>query len=204
MSSLVLAGIGAPLGLLALAGVVWVALSASWAVVVLAVGVCALAGFHLWQLWRLTKWAEAELDAPVPDADGAWGVALSALYRRARVRTQRQLDLAATIERFRSAVEALPDGMVVLDSANRIQWANARAQAHLGIDVDKDAGQPLQNFVRQPEVVHYLEGGDFTDGVVYDSLREIGTTLAIQVVPFGIDERLLISRNITQLEAVAR
>jgi two-component system phosphate regulon sensor histidine kinase PhoR len=94
--------------------------------------------------------------------------------------------------------------MVVLDNANRIQWANARAQAHLGIDVDKDAGQPLQNFVRQPEVVRYLEGGDFTDGVVFDSLREIGTTLAIQVVPFGIDERLLISRNITQLEAVAR
>src|SRR4029453_14719030 len=42
------------------------------------------------------------------------------------------------------------------------------------------------------------------DGVVFDSLRVIGTTLAIQAVPFGIEERLLISRNITQLEAVAR
>jgi signal transduction histidine kinase len=40
--------------------------------------------------------------------------------------------------------------------------------------------------------------------VVVDSLREPGTTLSIQVVPFGIEERLLISRNITQLEAVAR
>ena len=29
-------------------------------------------------------------------------------------------------------------------------------------------------------------------------------TLSIQVVPFGIEERLLISRNISQLEAVAR
>jgi two-component system phosphate regulon sensor histidine kinase PhoR len=94
--------------------------------------------------------------------------------------------------------------MVILDNANRIQWANARAQAHLGIDLDRDSGQPLQNFVRQPEVVRYLEVGDFTEGVIFDSLREIGTTLAIQVVPFGIDERLLISRNITQFEAVAR
>ena len=57
--------------------------------------------------------------------------------------------------------------------------------------------------MRQPEVVRYLEVGDFADGVVFDSLREIGTTLAIQVVPFGIEERLLISRNITQLEVVA-
>ncbi len=58
--------------------------------------------------------------------------------------------------------------------------------------------------MRQPEVVRYLESGDYTDAVVIDSLREAGTTLSIQVVPFGIEERLLISRNITQLEAVAR
>jgi len=204
MSNLVVAGIGVPLALLAIAAVTWFAFGAGWAIAVLAVGVCVLTAFHLWHLARLTKWAESDLDAPVPDAGGAWGIALSALYRRVRSRNQRQLDLAATIERFRSAVEALPDGMVILDDANRIHWANARAQAHLGIDVDKDAGQPLQNFVRQPEVVRYLEAGDFTDGVVFDSLREIGTTLAIQVVPFGIDERLLISRNITQIEAVAR
>ncbi len=43
-----------------------------------------------------------------------------------------------------------------------------------------------------------------TDAVVVESLREPGVTLSIQVVPFGIDERLLISRDITQLEAVAR
>ena len=116
----------------------------------------------------------------------------------------RQRDLATTIERFRSAVEALPEGMVILDAANRIEWANARAQAHLGIDLAKDAGQPLLNFVRQPEVVRYFEAGDFADSVVVDSQREPGTTLSIQVVPFGVDERLLISRNITQIEAVAR
>ncbi|HVN35499.1 MAG TPA: phosphate regulon sensor histidine kinase PhoR [Casimicrobiaceae bacterium] len=204
MSALVVTGIGTPLAFLAVAGIVWFAFGAAWAIGLLAVGVCALAGFHLWHLSRLAKWADSEFDAPVPEAEGAWGVALSALYRRVRLRNERQLDLASRIERFRSAVEALPDGMVILDDTNRIQWANARAQAHLGIDLETDTGQPLQNFVRQPEVVRYLEAADFNEGVVFDSLREIGTTLAIQVVPFGIDERLLISRNITQIEAVAR
>ena len=94
--------------------------------------------------------------------------------------------------------------MAILDDANRIQWANERAQAHLGLDLAKDIGQPLQNFARQPEVVRYLDVGDFTEGVVVESLRELGTTLSIQVVPFGVDERLLISRNITQIESVAR
>ncbi len=115
-----------------------------------------------------------------------------------------QRGLATTVERFRNAAEALPEGMVILDATNRIEWANARAEAHLGIDLARDIGAPLLNFVRQPEVVRYFEIGDFTESVVVDSLREPGTTLSIQVVPFGIEERLLISRNITQLEAVAR
>jgi len=87
---------------------------------------------------------------------------------------------------------------------NRIQWANARAQAHLGLDLAKDIGRPLLNLLRQPEIASYFDAGDFTDAVVIDSLRGAGTTLSIQVVPFDVDERLLISRDITQLEAVAR
>ena len=77
-------------------------------------------------------------------------------------------------------------------------------EVHLGLELAKDTGRPLVNFVRQPEIVQYLETGNFADAVVVDSQREPGTTLSIQVVPFGVDERLLISRNITQVEAVAR
>ena len=40
--------------------------------------------------------------------------------------------------------------------------------------------------------------------IVIDSQRDAGVTLAIQIVPFGVEEKLLISRDITQLEAVAR
>jgi two-component system phosphate regulon sensor histidine kinase PhoR len=204
MRPVIVAGIVAPLVILVLAVLAGLALGAFWSAAVLGVGFGALLAVDLWHLDRFTRWADAELDAPVPEASGAWGVAFAALYRRARSRKRQERDLATTIERFRSAVEALPEGMVILDAANRIEWANARAQAHLGIDLARDAGAPLQNFARQPEIVRYFEAGDFTDAVVVDSLRETDTTLSIQVVPFGVDERLLISRNITQLEVVAR
>jgi two-component system phosphate regulon sensor histidine kinase PhoR len=204
MSPVLLAGIGAPLAILVAAAVVALLFGAVWSILVLAFGICLLAGLHLRHLDRLTRWADAELETEVPEARGAWGLAFSALFRRVRSRTLHQRDLALTAGRFRSAVEALPEGMVILDATNRIEWANARAQAHLGIDLAKDAGQPLLNLVRQPEVVRYFEAGDFSDSVVVDSLREPGTTLAIQVVPFGVEERLVISRNITQIEAVAR
>jgi len=204
MSPIVVAGLAAPIAILILAALAALLLGAGWAIAMLAGGLVAMVGMHLRNVDRLRRWADAPLDAPVPEARGAWGVAFSALYRRVRIRTEHQHELATRIEQFRSAVEALPDGMVIIDATNRIQWANARAQTHLGFDLAKDTGRPLLNFARQPEVVRYFETGEFGDAVVVDSLREPGATLSIQVVPFGIDERLLISRNITQIEAVAR
>jgi two-component system phosphate regulon sensor histidine kinase PhoR len=204
MSPVVLAGLSAPIFVFALASFAGLAFGIGWAVAILVVGLGAIVAVHLRHLDRLMRWADASLDAPVPEARGPWGIAMSALHRRARMRTLHQRDLAMTIERFRSAVEALPDGMAILDDSNRIQWANVRAQAHIGVDLTKDAGQPLLNFMRQPEIVRFFDLGDFTGGVVVESLREPGTTLSIQVVPFGEEQRLLISRNITQIEAVAR
>ena len=204
MSPLLLEGLVAPTGVVVFAVLVWIAFGAPWAIAALVAGGGAIITFHLWHLDRLTRWAEAALDDAVPEGRGSWRAAFSALHRRVRERTAHQQDLTQTIERFRSVAEAIPDGMVVLDAANRIRWANARALTHLGLDLAHDAGRPLVNLVRQPGFIRYLETGDFSDAVVIDSQRAPGMTLSIQVVPFGTDEKLLISRDITRLESVAR
>ena len=92
----------------------------------------------------------------------------------------------------------------MLDDANRIRFANARARAHLGLDPERDLGRMFGNLVRQPEVMRYLEAGDFSDAVVVPSQREPGMTLSIQVVPYGDEQKLLLSRDITGIEATAR
>jgi two-component system phosphate regulon sensor histidine kinase PhoR len=121
-----------------------------------------------------------------------------------RLRSARQRDLRLALERFVSGAEALPEGVVVLDRANRIQWANPRAGVHLGIDLRHDAGAPIVNLVRQPAFVQYLASGDFSEPVVVESQREAGMMLSIQMVPFSVEEKLLMSRDITRLEAAAR
>ena len=204
MSPVVIAGIGAPVAVAVIAVAVALIFGSAWGFAALATGLGAIIGVFLFQLHRLAQWADSPSDTPVPEAKGAWGAVFSALYRRTRAREARQRDLATTIDRFRNAVEALPDGMVILDAANRIEWANRRALSHLGIDLATDTGRPLANFVRVPEFIRYLEAENFADAVVVESQREPGATLSIQIVPFGIDERLLISRNITQVEAVSR
>jgi two-component system phosphate regulon sensor histidine kinase PhoR len=198
------AGLIAPASVAALTLMVWAAAGPRWALGFLALGAAAIIGFHLWHLDRLSRWARDSLDAPVPEGRGCWAAAFSALHRRARVRKAYQRDLAQTIERFRSAAAAVPDGMVVLDEANRIRWMNPKAAEQLHIDAVRDIGQPLANFVRQPEFIRYLDAGDYSEPVVVDAQREASQTLSLQIVPFGAEERLLISHDVTRIEAVAR
>ncbi len=204
MKPAVLAGLAVPIAVLALALAVG-ALIGPWSgFALLAVGAGAVIGFHLVNVQRLADWSAAALDAPVPEGRGPWRTAFSALYRRVRVRAGYQRELAQTIERFRSAAEAIPDGMVVIDTASRIRWANAAGVAQFGLELASDLGQPLGNLVRQPEFVRYLEAGDFSDSIMVDSHRSPGVMLQIQIVPFGVEEKLVISRDVTRLEAVSR
>jgi len=204
MPPLWLTGLLAPAATIVLGALAWLAFGAGWGFAVVAVGLIAVALWHLVHIAELHRWATGGLDASVPEGRGVWRHAFSAIYRRVRTRVAVQRDLAHTIARFRSAAEAIPDGMIVLDAQNRIRWANQHAQRQLAITLDTDTGAPLANLVREPEFVRYLDGGDFTDSVVVPSQREAGVTLSIQLVPFGLDEKLLICRDITQLEAVAR
>ena len=52
----------------------------------------------------------------------------------------RQRDLRLALDRFVRGAEALPEGVVVLDANNRIEWANPRAEAHLGLQLAHDKG----------------------------------------------------------------
>jgi two-component system, OmpR family, phosphate regulon sensor histidine kinase PhoR len=182
---------------------VWAVLGPRWALAALGIGAAAIIGFHLYQLQLATDWAAGPLEARVPEGRGIWAETFSVLHRRTRMREAMQRDLKHVIQRFRKAAEALPDGVVLLDASNRIEWANARAQEQLGLNLGTDRGQPLVNLVRHPEFLRYIESGDFRESAVVEQ-PQARRTLALQLVPFGMEEKLLLSRDVTQLEAVAR
>ncbi|TMG94539.1 MAG: phosphate regulon sensor histidine kinase PhoR [Betaproteobacteria bacterium] len=197
-------------GLMAPVMVAALALAAYWiegmtaALTVVAVSALAIIVWNLLQLDALTRWASGPIEVPVPEGRGAWALAYGALYHRVRLRSARQRDLRLALDRFVSGAKALPEGVVVLDATDRIEWVNPRAKAHLGLDLKHDRGAPIVNLVRHPAFVHYLAAGDFSEPVVIQSTREGALTLSLQIVPFGVEEKLLMSRDITRLEAVAR
>ena len=197
-------GLRAPIFVLLITLVTWVVAGSTPALIVVTVGAALITGFHLVQLQRVSDWATAALDTEVPEGRGEWAPLLAAIYRHVRVRNAYERDLRQIIERFRQAASAIPDGIVVIDSANRIEWANERAIAQLGLDLRHDRGQPIVNLVRQPEFLRYVETGDHATSIVVASNRDAGRRLALQLVPFAADQKLLMSRDVTELEAVAR
>ena len=198
------AALAAPVVAAAATLVAWLVFGAGWALAVLAATAAAIVAFHLWQLDVFARWTEGPLDAPVPEGRGSWRQAFTGLYRRVRTRVDVERGLVQRIERFAAVAEAIPEGIVVLDETNRIRFANARASVHLGLDPERDLGQMVGNLVRQPEVIRYLEANDFSEPVIVGSQREPGVTLSIQVVPYGDEQKLLLSRDITRFEAAAR
>lgn len=152
------------------------------------------------QLRRLIRWTEQPIGTPVPDASGKWGDAFAALHKRARLAAEQRQQLHEALERFRQAIQAIPDGVVILGRHLVIEWLNARAGQLLGLDNSRDGGAPIINIVREPEFVAYLQGGEYGRARVLRSVRTPGQSLQVQAIPFGVGSMMLMVCDVTQLE----
>ncbi|MGH8722559.1 MAG: phosphate regulon sensor histidine kinase PhoR, partial [Burkholderiales bacterium] len=128
-----------------------------------------------------------------------WEEAFAILHRHLKDRDDERERLRAALARFRDAGRALPDGVVTLDREYRIEWANPTAARHFSIDVRRDLGRPLANFVRQPDFVAWLAAGDFGEPLVLRGVRG-ETVLLARLIQFGDEQKLLNSRDITAQE----
>jgi two-component system phosphate regulon sensor histidine kinase PhoR len=179
---------------------VWIAYDLRWALVAMIGSLLLLLGWHLFQLGRLIQWLRGPLDAPLPEGAGVWEIAFAGLYRRVRIRTGQQQVLSATLDRFTRAAQALPDGIIVFNRYRHIDWINSKAENHFHMSAAIDQGQTLTNLIRQPDFVNYLDAGRYDEPLIYRSGRVEGQTLLLQVIPYGEDQTLLLSRDITHLE----
>jgi len=172
--------------------------AAGWAVFALAM--LALVAYHVRHLARLGRWTANPLAGHVPEGTGVWDEILGGLHRFERAAERRQHELADALTRFRRAAQALPDGVVILDDANRIEWCNHTAELHLQIDGRADLGQPIANLVRDPAFVDYLAAG--VEAVPIRIERGARRALVLQLIPYGQAQKLLLSRDTTQAERV--
>ena len=169
----------------------------------LAVVLLLIAVISHWRLLnQLSKWLQSPTTETVPDAGGIWGQVFADLYRAQREQERSRASLAASLERFREAAGALPDGVIMLDSENRIDWFNPAAQAQFGLDPERDGGTLVTHLLRQPGFAEYIGGSNFSEPLLLRSAPSDARVFSIVMIPFAVTNRLLLSRDVSQIERI--
>lgn len=155
------------------------------------------------RLVRFRDWLRQGRGAGAPDLPDDWGDLVERCQKGYKL-IEREVDREG--ERFTelmSAIHASPIGVLVLDSAERIEVANQAAAEHLGFEAGRDIGQHVRNLVREPAFAAYLKAGDYRQPIEL-TLRSASTgqfkRLSVQIHPYGKGNKLLLSRDVTSAE----
>jgi two-component system phosphate regulon sensor histidine kinase PhoR len=152
-----------------------------------------------WRGRRLMRWLRSAQEGPAPRDSGFWGELAYRIEHSLRIREQRIGQEQVRLLQFLSAIEASPNGVMMLDANEQITWCNSQAADHFGINPERDRLQRVTNLVRAPAFVSYLQAGPFDEPVTF-----VGpggrNTLSVSVRPYGEGMKLVLSQDVTERE----
>lgn len=169
----------------------------------------ALGGGYLWFVLdtarglRLLAWLRAGASGDMALGTGLWGEAYDRVRRILRASGKATTDSDNRLKDFLAALQASPNGVVLLDAQARIEWFNQTAAAHFGFDVQRDLLQHLGNLVRDPGFAAYLTARNFQHDITMpgkDNRDSKPVKLSVHLHPYGEGRMLLLSRDITAVE----
>jgi len=146
---------------------------------------------------RLVRWLRGAQQGPAPRDAGLWGEVAYRIERAIRLREMSAAQERIRLSQFLSAIEASPNGVLMLDANDQIDWCNSVAADHFGLDPQRDRRQPVTNLVRSPVFVSYLQAGRFDEPVNVPNPRD-GGTLSVLVRPYGEGMKLVLSQDVTE------
>ncbi len=177
--------------------------SAGWAVA------GTLAGAVLWSLLdglrarRLLKWFNTADTTQSPKFSGIWAELFERSRKIIKQQERRTEESNARLDNFLAAIQASPNGVILLDAEGRIEWVNLTAAHQLGLDQQKDVGQYIQNLVRSPVFKTYFLGDDFSTEIQIGGIGarpSVPSKISVQIHPYGHQRKLLLTRDVTAVE----
>ena len=123
----------------------------------LAVALGAVAAYEAINLIRLDHWLRHRTVEPPPNMDGLWGEVLATTNRLYRRKVYHKRRVLVLLREFRRMTAAMPDGAVLLGPNREILWFNRTAGQWLGLRRKVDYGIRIDNLVRHPDFVEYLD-----------------------------------------------
>ncbi|MDO5626526.1 MAG: phosphate regulon sensor histidine kinase PhoR [Pseudomonadota bacterium] len=164
-------------------------------------GVAALA-LDAWRAQRMLAWLREPDTASTPRLHGPWGEAAYRTTRALRTEQRHARESAQRLQDFLAAIQASPNGVVLLDPEGRIEWCNHIAAQHFGMDPQRDVLQHVGNLVREPAFTAYYAARRFERDVKLSGRGDSPghpVKLSVQLHPYGAGHKLMLSRDITAL-----
>jgi two-component system phosphate regulon sensor histidine kinase PhoR len=168
---------------------------------------CAYLAWQLLNLYRVDRWLRLRSKIDPPIIGGIWGDIVAQIVRLHRRKQYHKQRLVQLFRELRKSTAALPDGVIILSSQHEIVWFNRQAARLLGLKRPIDVGLRIDNLIRTPEFIHYLHGDEFSMPLVIRPPVQMDLYLALQVVPYGAGQSLLLARDVTRqmrLEAMRK
>ncbi len=152
-------------------------------------------------LVRMLNWLRLPQRGNLPSAPGLWSEVYYRSARQLRLWEMRLHREEEKLRRFIEALQASPNGVMLIDAQGQIDWCNATAAAHFGLDAARDLRQHAVHLIRNPEFFAYMAAKRFEEPLLLRRTGAYGTFLLnVQVIPYGEGDKLLISRDVTQVE----
>lgn len=151
------------------------------------------------QMLKLTHWLWHQRGIYPPKAHGLWSSVFDGIYGQQRRNVKKRTELSTIVRRFRLGAESLPDAVLLFDEHRHILWCNQLAQDMLGLKWPTDKGNRLDNLVRYPEFIDYLDEENFSSPYDIPSPTKEHIRLEVRVVPYETNKWTLLIRDITHL-----
>ncbi|MBT8138679.1 MAG: phosphate regulon sensor histidine kinase PhoR [Gammaproteobacteria bacterium] len=161
--------------------------------------------FFLRDFQRFYTWLSSGAGPEKPLLSTFWSNVRDQVVRIVRQHENEKTQLVADVEFFKDSFQALDSAVLVVDRSGEIDWANAAAEKMLGISLQRDSGEPLQNLLRAPAFLKYFESQKFDEPMLMRSPVDRSRQLEVQATVFREEYTLIFVRDITnyaQLERV--
>ena len=152
---------------------------------------------------RLLRWLRVGDASDVAMRTGLWGEVSDRARRLIRAREQMTAESQHRLQDFLSALQASPNGVLLLDAHGQIEWLNQTAALHFGLDAQRDLLQHLGNLVRDPGFASYFASHDYRHELIMpgrESTPARPVKLSVHLHPYGEGRLLLLSNDITAVE----
>lgn len=152
-------------------------------------------------LARLRRFTAEDAVESMPLPSGYWEEIFARLQRLVRNLKLKIRSIEKQHDRFIEAFQASPNGIVMLDDQDQIEWCNAIAERFFGLSFKRDVLQRINFLIRRPEFVQYIYRRQFDDPLLLERMGPSeNLSLMLQAFPYGDNRHLLLIQDVTDLQ----